>query len=120
MLILLDRDGTLIEERDYLADPKRVKLIPGAAAGLRRLKRAGFKVVVATNQSGVGRGLVSPRELERVNKRFLALLRNKKARLDGVYFCPHDPKDHCACRKPRLGMAIRAAKDLGVSWKKSI
>ena len=67
--LFLDRDGTLIEERDYLGDPKQVKLLPGVVRGLKRLKRAGYPVVVISNQSGVGRGLLSRVRVERVNRR---------------------------------------------------
>jgi histidinol-phosphate phosphatase family protein len=119
-LVLADRDGTLIEEGEYLSDPKGVKLLPGAVPGLKKLKRAGFRVVVVSNQSGVGRGLMTMTQLKRVNRRFLQLLNEKKVLLDGVYWCPHRPSARCACRKPRLGMVKRAARDLRVSWKRSI
>jgi len=119
-LILLDRDGTLIEEKGYLSDPEGVKLLPGVVQGLKKLKRAGFRVVVVSNQSGVGRGLISMGQLEIVNRRFLQLLKAKKAAPDGVYWCPHRPSAHCFCRKPKLGMVKRAARELKVSWKKSI
>ena len=119
-LILLDRDGTLIEERNYLTDPKQVRLLPGVVRGLRRLKRAGFRIVVISNQSGVGRGLITQDQLRRVNRRFLQLLSEKKAPLDGLYWCSHSPSARCGCRKPKLELVKRAAKDLGMSWKGSI
>ncbi len=119
-LLLLDRDGTLIKEEEYLTDPKQVRLLPGVPQALRQLKRAGFKLVVASNQSGVGRGLITLSQLRRVNRRFLQLLRAKKAPIDGLYWCPHAPRARCSCRKPKLGMAKRAARDLGVSWKRSM
>ncbi len=119
-LLLLDRDGTLIEEKDYLFDPKQVKLLPGVTAALRRLKKAGFKLVVISNQSGVGRGFITLSQLRSVNRRFLALLRAHKASVDGLYWCPHAPTKNCACRKPKLGMVKRAAKDVNLSWKGSI
>ena len=119
-LLLLDRDGTLIEERPYISNPKWVKLLPGAAQGLIQLKRAGFKRVVVSNQSGIGRGIVTPAQLNQVNRRFLQRLKAKKAGVDGLYWCPHKPSARCSCRKPNLGMVKRASKDLGVSWKRSI
>ena len=119
-LLLLDRDGTLIEERDYLSDPKQVRLLPGVAGGLKRLKRAGFRLVVVSNQSGVGRGLMTLRQVKSVNRRFLQILKARKASLDGVYWCPHRPSARCSCRKPKLGMAKRAARDLRISWKRCI
>ncbi len=119
-LLLLDRDGTLIEETDYPSDPKEVRLYSGVPSALRQLKKAGFPLAVVSNQSGVGRGLVTPAELRSVNRRFMTLLKRKKAPIDGLYWCPHHPNAGCACRKPALGMARRAGRDLRVSWKRSI
>jgi len=119
-LILLDRDGTLIVERGYLSKPAGVKLLPGTISGLKKLKSAGFRVVVVSNQSGVGRGLITLRQIKDVSDRFLHLLQLKKIILDGVYWCPHRPEALCSCRKPKLGMVKRAAKKLRVSWKGSI
>ncbi len=119
-LLLLDRDGTLIAETDYPSDPKDVRLFSGVPRALRQLKKAGFRMVVLSNQSGVGRGFVTPKELQSVNRRFIELLKAKKAPIDGLYWCPHHPKEGCSCRKPKLGMARRAARDLGMSWKRSI
>lgn len=119
-LVLLDRDGTLIEEKGYLSDPSGVKLLPGAVAGLKKLKRAGVRLVVVSNQSGIGRGLITRRQAEDVSDRFLHLLRLKKIILDGVYWCPHSPTAHCPCRKPKLGLVKRAARKLRMPWKGSI
>ena len=119
-LLLLDRDGTLMAEGEYLTDPKQVRLLPGVPAALNTLKRDGFKMVVVSNQSGVGRGVITMSQLRQVNQRFLQLLKARGASVDGLYWCPHAPKDRCACRKPKLGMVKRAAQDLGVSWKESI
>jgi histidinol-phosphate phosphatase family protein len=118
-LILLDRDGTLIEEGDYLKDPEQVKLLPGVVTGLRRLKRAGYTLAVVTNQSGVGRGYITMAQMRRVNARFLALLQQHRAPVDALYWCPHAPEKRCACRKPKLGMVRRAARQLGVPWRGS-
>lgn len=119
-LLLLDRDGTLVREADYPKDPQRVKLLRGVDGALRKLKKAGFTIVVVTNQSGVGRGIISGKEMLAVNRRFLELLRLKKCPVDGLYWCPHHPKDRCECRKPKLGLARRASKALSVSWKNSV
>ena len=118
-LVLLDRDGTLIEEKEYLSDPGGVKLLPGAVRGLKKLRRAGCRIVVVSNQSGVGRGLITMAELRNVNRRFLQLLKAQKVAPDGVYWCPHRPSARCSCRKPKLGLVKRAARDLRVSWKRS-
>ncbi len=119
-LVLLDRDGTLTVEVGYPKDPKQVRLLPGVPAGLRQLTKAGFVTAVVTNQSGVGRGLITLPEMHRVNRRFLQLLRIQKSSVDGLYWCPHRPERRCACRKPKLGLARRAAKELKVAWKGSI
>ncbi len=116
-IALLDRDGTVIVEKAFLADPKGVELIPGAAAAIRRLKRAGWAVSIVTNQSGVGRGYYSLAAMKRTNARVLALLRRAGARVDSLEYCPHHPaakigryRRICACRKPGPGMARRAAR----------
>jgi len=119
-LLLLDRDGTLVREVGFPSDPKKVRLLSGVPQALKKLKRAGFHLVVVTNQSGVGRGLVTLKQLHRVNRRFLELLKAKGARIDGLYWCPHRPQDGCSCRKPKLGMVRQAARDLKISWKGSI
>jgi D-glycero-D-manno-heptose 1,7-bisphosphate phosphatase len=111
--ILLDRDGTLIVERHYLADPEGVELLPGAAAGLRELRRLGFLLVVVTNQSGLSRGYFHSERLAAIHARLEDLLAAEGVRLDGIYVCPHLPEDECACRKPRPGLVLQAAADLG-------
>ncbi len=109
----IDRDGTLIVERHYLADPAGVELIGGAAEALRALRRAGYALIVVTNQSGIARGLISPEEYEAVHRRLEGLLAGEGVRLDGTYHCPHHP-DHtgsCDCRKPGLGLYRQAAAE---------
>jgi D-glycero-D-manno-heptose 1,7-bisphosphate phosphatase len=111
--VLLDRDGTIIVERNYLADPEQVELIEGAAAGLRRLSAQGLGLVVVTNQSGIGRGLFDAERLAEIHERMQAALRAEGVALDGIFFCPHLPEQACGCRKPRPGLALRAAAELG-------
>jgi D-glycero-alpha-D-manno-heptose 1-phosphate guanylyltransferase len=111
--ILLDRDGTLIEERHYLSDPGGVTLIPGVVEGLRALRAEGFALVVATNQAGVGRGLFSEEQVAAVHARLSELLAAQGARLDGIFYCPHHPDAGCDCRKPATGLARQAAAALG-------
>ncbi len=111
--VLLDRDGTIIVERHYLADPAGVELLPGAAAGLRRLRELGFGLVVVSNQSGVARGYLTLETLERIHARLVELLAAEGVTLDGMYFCPHGPDTGCDCRKPLPGLILRAAADLG-------
>ena len=112
--VFLDRDGTILEDRHYLADPEGVALLPGAASGLRRLQAAGIALVVVSNQSGVARGLISPAALAAVEERFRSLLAAEGVTLAGSYHCPHRAEDGCDCRKPRAGLARRAAAELGL------
>lgn len=117
--MFFDRDGTLIEERNYLSDPSQVALIPGAAEAVRLARQAGYLAVVLTNQSGVGRGYFTMAEVETVQRRLEELLAEEGARLDAIYVCPHAPGDGCACRKPLPGLAVQAAGDLGIDLSAS-
>lgn len=108
--VVLDRDGTIIVEKHYLADPGRVELLPGAAEGLRRLSAAGFGLIIVTNQSGIGRGYFSHEQLELVNNKMLSLLAARRVSIDGLFYCPHTPEDDCDCRKPRPGLILAAGQ----------
>jgi D-glycero-D-manno-heptose 1,7-bisphosphate phosphatase len=118
--IVLDRDGTIIEEREYLSQPGDVTLISGAAGALRELQMLGFRLVVITNQSGIGRGFFDQSQLDRVHERLKHLLLQEGVRLDGIYVCPHTPDDNCLCRKPQLGLLQRAAEELRFRPENSI
>jgi D-glycero-D-manno-heptose 1,7-bisphosphate phosphatase len=109
--VLLDRDGTMIVEREYLADPADVALLPGAAEGMRLLQAAGFGLVVITNQSGIGRGYFDEAALSAVHARLCELLAAEHVSLEGIYHCPHVESDQCGCRKPRTGLVEQAASD---------
>jgi D-glycero-D-manno-heptose 1,7-bisphosphate phosphatase len=111
-VVLLDRDGTIIVERHYLSDPDQVALLPGAAEGLRRLRRLGYGLVVVTNQSGLARGYFDDARLGQIHTRLRDVLRAQGVQLDGIYVCPHLPEDHCVCRKPRTGLVRAAAAEL--------
>jgi D-glycero-D-manno-heptose 1,7-bisphosphate phosphatase len=108
--VILDRDGTIIEERHYLSDPSQVRLLPGTAEGLRQLRKMGLGLVVITNQSGVGRGLFEQARLNHIHQLMRALLAAEEVSLDGIYVCPHLPEDDCQCRKPRSGLLEKAAQ----------
>ena len=110
--IVLDRDGTIIEEQDYLSRPEQVRLLPGVGGALRRLRQMGFGLVVTTNQSGVGRGLFDEAQLTRIHQRLKELLAAEGVHLDGFYVCIHKPDDGCDCRKPKLGLLQEAAAEL--------
>nr|WP_281241289.1 HAD family hydrolase [Roseospirillum parvum] len=111
--VLIDRDGTLNVEVNYLSRPDDLALIPGAGPALARLQAAGYGVVVVTNQSGLARGYFTPADLEAVHARLGELLAAHGVRLDAIEVCPHGPDDDCDCRKPRPGMVLRAAARLG-------
>src|SRR6185436_3901689 len=110
---LLDRDGTINVEREYLSDPAGVELLPNAIAGLRRLRAQGFGLIVISNQAGVGRGYFTMADVNAVNARLAALLSEAGVTLDGIYVCPHKPDDGCACRKPAPGLIQQAAREHG-------
>lgn len=111
--LFIDRDGTIIADAHYPADPDRVVLLPGAAAAIARANAAHIPVIVVTNQSGIGRGLVSPAQYEAVRARLDTLLADEGARIDATYHCPHwpDRDGPCDCRKPGIGMHRQAARD---------
>lgn len=117
--VFLDRDGTLIEDVGYPDDPDRVRLLPGVAEGLRRLRAAGFRLVIVSNQSGIGRGLIAPEDARRVHARTLELLGEQGIALDLAKYCPHAPDEGCDCRKPAPGMLLDAAGELGVDLEGS-
>ena len=119
--VFLDRDGTLIEEVGYLDRADRVELYPWSIDAVRLLNRAGFLVIVATNQSGVARGFFTEAMVEDVHGHISALLAEGGARIDGYYYCPHHPDGsveqytrRCECRKPGRGLVDRAARELGI------
>jgi D-glycero-D-manno-heptose 1,7-bisphosphate phosphatase len=125
--VFLDRDGTLIEDRHYLADPAGVVLLPGVPEGLRRLGELGFLLVVVSNQSGVARGLMTEKEVRATNDAVAEALRREGAGVDAFYYCPHHPTigrepyvQACACRKPAPGMILAAAEALDISLPDSV
>lgn len=110
---LLDRDGTINVERHYLSTPQGLELLPNTLAGLRCLAELGLGLVVISNQSGVGRGLIAPQALDAIHARLGELLRQGGVVLDGLFTCPHTDADGCDCRKPRPGLVHQAAAALG-------
>ena len=117
---LLDRDGTVIHERHYLADPAGVELLPGAARGLRQLRGLGFGLLIVTNQSGLARGYFDRPQLERIHACMRDLLTKQGVTLDGIYVCPHLPEAQCMCRKPRPGLVEQAVAEHGFNPAQAI
>lgn len=114
--IFLDRDGTVIREKEYLADPEDVSLVPGVTGAIRDARNAGLAVVITTNQSGIARGLYDEDDYRAVARRLDELLEAEDAGVDGTYHCPHHPDftGPCACRKPATGMFREAAGEHGI------
>jgi D-glycero-D-manno-heptose 1,7-bisphosphate phosphatase len=124
--VFLDRDGTLTEEVGYVNHPSRLRLLPRAAEAIRRLNAAGVAAVVVTNQAGIARGYFSESVLHAVNDALRAQLADAGARLDGLYACMHHPTEgeapyraQCECRKPKPGLLLRAAAELGLDLTRS-
>lgn len=118
--VFLDRDGTLVRETGYLSDPGAVELLPGVGRALRNLVEADVPLVVVSNQSGVGRGMFTARDVHAVMARLRAVLRVHGVELGAIYFCPHRPDQGCPCRKPGTGLLARAAEDLHLSLADSV
>jgi D-glycero-D-manno-heptose 1,7-bisphosphate phosphatase len=116
--VILDRDGVLNEEaadHGYILRAADFKWLPGALAALATMSRAGLRISIATNQSAVGRGLMTAQDLERILATMLAQAEAAGARISGTYFCPHAPEAHCDCRKPAPGLIRRAIQDSGIA-----
>ncbi len=106
--VLLDRDGTIIVEKNYLSHPDDVELIPGVLDALKKLKKLGLGLLVITNQSGVGRKYFDLDTLSKIHQKLTDLLLENGVALDDIYFCPHTPGDNCLCRKPKIGLVEKA------------
>lgn len=111
--VFLDRDGTIMEDAHYIKSPNEVRLIPGAAAAVRRINDAKVPAIVITNQSGIARGIFKPEDYEAVRSHFESLLKAEGAHIDASYFCPHHPSvtGPCDCRKPATRMFEDAMRD---------
>lgn len=119
--LFIDRDGTLIADAHYLADPSLVRLLRGAGSAVARANAAGVLTIVVTNQSGIARGLITPAQYEAVRAQTDALLLQKGARVDATHHCPHWPaiSGPCDCRKPLLGMYHQASAAFGIDLARS-
>ena len=125
--VFLDRDGTVVVERGYITVPDDIELIPGVATAIVRLKEAGWKVFVVTNQGCVAKGMITEDELGVIHFRMVSMLGAEGAEVDGIYACTHHPNGtvpdysiECDCRKPRPGLLERAASEHGVDLPSSV
>ncbi len=107
----MDRDGTIIEDIPYLANHEKVKLAAGAGECLAELQHHGYKLILISNQSGVGRGLIETHELEKIQQKLESLLAEHGVSLTSYYYCVHTPEDKCECRKPMPGMILSAVRE---------
>jgi histidinol-phosphate phosphatase family protein len=112
--VFLDRDGTIMEDPSFVGDIERVVLVPGAAEALRQLQEAGYKLLVVTNQSGVGRGYFTRETVEAIHARLDEYFGNAGVHFDRYYVCPHHPEDNCDCRKPKPKFLLDAAREYGL------
>ncbi len=113
--VFIDRDGTFVDDPGYLRDPALVRLLPGAAEAFARLARTGFELVVVTNQSGIGRGIISPTELDSIHGEIERQIDLPPGTAIHWYFCPHHPDAGCSCRKPGTALHRLAAADLDLT-----
>lgn len=114
-LVILDRDGVINEDSEhYIKSPSEWRPLPGSIEATARLTAAGFTLVVATNQSGVGRGLFSAADLEAMHRKMHDLVKEAGGVIDGIFYCPHTPADGCRCRKPAPGLLDAIARHYGV------
>ena len=125
--VFMDRDGVLNEDLGYVSRPEDFHWLPGAVQALRWLRRAGWRLVIVTNQGGIARGLYGPAEYDNVTSWMQSELAKQDVRFDGIYHCPHlhdAPlaawRRQCACRKPLPGMLLRAARELGLDLASSV
>jgi len=115
--VFVDRDGTIMQDVDYCSDPQQVKILAGVPEALKRLKSKGFKLIIITNQSGIGRGLFSVSQYRAVEGEVLRQLGN--GLIDATYFCPDVPGQHSTCRKPAPGMIVAATRENQIDLSRS-
>ena len=117
--VFIDRDGTIAHDVPYCSSPEQFELLPGAGEGIKRLNEIGLKVIVITNQSGIGRGYFTEEMLGRIHTKMKNSLAGCGAHVDGIYYCPHHPDDNCDCRKPKPDLIIKAAKEHEIELSQS-
>lgn len=118
--VFLDRDGVICENRpDHVKSWAEFQFLPGAKKSLVSLSRLGLPIIIVTNQAVVGRGLVTAQVVEDIHQRMVAEITACGGRIDRIIYCPHRPEDECDCRKPKPGMLLQAAKEMGINLAES-
>jgi histidinol-phosphate phosphatase family protein len=117
--VFLDRDGTIARDVPYCSRPEDFELLPRVDEAIKLLNDSGLKVVVITNQSGIGRGYFTEDMLDKIHHEMLSELNDSGAVIDAIYYCPHHPDDDCECRKPKPTMLLQAAHDLNINLRQS-
>ena len=119
--IFLDRDGVLVENRaSYIKTWDEIRILPGVLPALSRLSSKPLKIIIVTNQSAVGRGIITQSTAERIIQQLLSEIQQAGGRIDGIYMCPHKPDDFCNCRKPQPGLILQAAREHEIDLSESI
>jgi D-glycero-D-manno-heptose 1,7-bisphosphate phosphatase len=119
--VFLDRDGVINRDRpDYVKSWEEFEFLPGALEALRLLALGPRRIIVVSNQSAIGRGLVSREDVDRIHARMTEAVRGAGGRIDAIYYCPHRPDEGCPCRKPRPGLLRKAARELGLDLPGSL
>jgi len=108
--VFVDRDGTLNQDTGYVTRPEQLAVFDGVPEGIARLNHLGIFVFIVTNQSAIGRGMMTRKDLDRIHVTFLDTLQAYGGHIDGIFFCPHQPEAGCGCRKPQIGLIQQAVK----------
>lgn len=118
--VFLDRDGTInINQPGCVRKISQFKFASGAVSALKRLSKTDYKIIIVTNQAGIGRGYFKKRDLEKIHQWMLKKLKKVGVRIDKIYYCPHRPEENCSCRKPKIGMFLRAVADFDINLRRS-
>lgn len=118
--VIMDRDGTIVKDCHFLSDPKHLQIYKGVFPALRKLGENGWKLIIGTNQSGVGRGYFGVDAVHLVHDRLIELFEKERVKINEIYFCPHHPDDNCVCRKPELGMLTQAARKFQLDLRQCV
>ena len=118
--VFLDRDGVIIQNREnFVRSWKDVEFLPSSLQALKLLSQTSYKIIIITNQSAIGRGIITLEQAVAINQRIIEEITIAGGRVDGLFLCPHSPNDHCSCRKPLPGLILKAADDLSINLPSS-